>query len=105
LGRLTCRAGIVFGQWRAGAPNQLGAGGLQAFDQLPQILFVLFEIRVNSFPKIVQTPVEVDDVPVTRAKPAVDLGKRLPRVSAVFRDAMDVGFALQQLARENRVTD
>ncbi len=43
--------------------------------------------------QIVQTPVEVNDIPAIRSEPVIQMRKTVARRSAVGRDAVHIGFA------------
>lgn len=86
--------------------------------QLSQVLFVLGERHlllafgdIHEPPllvhvlQVVQSPVEVDDIPMAIPQPGVDLGQAAGRRTTVGRNAMDVRFSFELLPHWYGVPD
>jgi two-component sensor histidine kinase len=105
-------AGFALGDRSGGGEDELGSGLLEAFDQCFQVLGVLGQgngdlpgdfVAAGALPgeavaEVVETPIEVDYIPITRGfsagrEPLIELGQSAIGIPSVSGDSLDVGLA------------
>ena len=90
-------------------PDKRGAGLTKLGNQFVEVLLIVvqrhlpFSLRCEL--EVVQTPVEVDHVPVSAVQPLIQLFQPARCGAAVFRDPMHVGFAVKESARRQGVAN
>ena len=106
--KLARRVEFTLGNGRRRAPDQRRAGLFHACDELSQVDLVVgghdLLLPLNQL-EVMQAPVEVDHIPLAGPQPGVDVLDPVRRRSAVGRDAVDIGLALQDLAHRQGVAD